>query len=77
MSNTEEKMHPIIKELNELKVILKDYTLIEIRDYIKKNMDEEVEILKKDFYKDFEDIDDNDMAKIMVINTLQDYGIIV
>jgi hypothetical protein len=77
MSNTEEKMHPIIKELNELKVILKDYTLIEIREYIKKNMDEEVEILKKDFYKDFEDIDDNDMAKIMVINTLQDYGIIV
>ena len=77
MSNTEEKTHPIIKELNELKVILKDYTLIEIRDYIKKNMDEEVEILKKDFYKDFEDIDDNDMAKIMVINTLQDYGIIV
>ena len=77
MSNTEEKTHPIIKELNELKVILKDYTLIEIRDYIKKNMDEEVEILKKDFYKDFEDIDDNDMSKIMVINTLQDYGIIV
>ena len=77
MSNTEEKTHPIIKELNELKVILKDYTLIEIRDYIKKNMDEEVEILKKDFYKDFEDIDDTDMSKIMVINTLQDYGIIV
>ena len=66
-----------IEELNKLRYTFKDYDISFVRQYIEENMEEEVSELKNQFEEDFKDIDDNNPLKIAVINTLQDFGILV
>jgi translation initiation factor 2B subunit (eIF-2B alpha/beta/delta family) len=70
-------IHPLIKELNSIKVMCQNLNKQEIRDYVEENMGDDIEELKKIFYDEFDNINDNNPIKMSIMDTLQDFGIVV
>lgn len=66
-----------IEEINYIKLLFKDYDLTQIRQYIDDNLQEEMEALKKEFIQQYKDVDNNDPEKVAILNTLQDFGILI
>lgn len=69
--------HPLIKELNSIKVMCQNLNKQQVRDYVEKNMSDDIEELKKIFYDEFDNINDNNPIKMSIMDTLQDFGIVV
>jgi hypothetical protein len=77
LSLNNDTLHPLIKELNNIKVMCQNLDKQEVRDFVEENMGDDIEELKKIFYNEFDNINDNNPIKMSIIDTLQDFGIVV
>lgn len=72
---SDEEIPEIWKELNDLRNKLRGYNIQLVKNYIKKELANDVVEIKKKFHQDFDNVDDNDCLKIEVLVLLGELGI--
>ena len=73
----EDKTPDIWKELNNLRNILREYDISIVKKYIHDELKEEVEIIKKSFHLEFDNVKNDDPFKIESLILLGELGITI